>query len=109
MKWVESLSQFKYAVHLMPTQAAGTFAMNCAYLEIPCIGYEGLDTQEDLHPDLTVKLGDVESAKELVKQLKEDERFYRQCSKNGRFYYDLKYSEKVYKDEMTKIIKHVLN
>ena len=39
LPWVNRLSQFKYAVHLMPTQAAGTFALNCAYHGIPCIGY----------------------------------------------------------------------
>ena len=49
LEWIYSLNQFKYAIHLMRTHAAGTFALNCAYLGIPCIGYEGLDTQEKCH------------------------------------------------------------
>jgi hypothetical protein len=37
-QWMQQVSTFKYAVHLMPTVAAGTFALNCAYFGIPCIG-----------------------------------------------------------------------
>lgn len=43
--WMKQLSSFKYAVHLMPTIAAGTFSLNCAYFGIPCIGNEKVDTQ----------------------------------------------------------------
>jgi hypothetical protein len=75
-EWIQQLSQFKYAVHLMPTQAAGTFAMNCAYLGIPCIGYGGLDTQETLFPYTSVEHGDVQSAKSVLKSLQEDKAFY---------------------------------
>jgi len=32
LDWMKNLSTFKYAVHMMPTIAAGTFALNCAYL-----------------------------------------------------------------------------
>ena len=39
---------------MMRTHAAGTFALNCSYLGIPCIGYKGLDTQSTLHPDLSL-------------------------------------------------------
>jgi len=66
VEWIHTLSQFKYGIHLMRTHAAGTFALNCAYLGIPCIGYEGLDTQEICHPNLTVKLGDLDTAKKLL-------------------------------------------
>ena len=79
--WIKALNKFKYGVHLMRTHAAGTFALNCAYLGIPCIGYEGLDTQEICHPDLTVKLGDLATAKEKITLLKNDEDFYKKCSK----------------------------
>ena len=51
-QWIHTLNKFKYGIHLMRTHAAGTFALNCAYLGIPCIGYKGLDTQEILHPDI---------------------------------------------------------
>ena len=66
VEWIHTLSQFKYGVHLMRTHAAGTFALNCAYLGIPCIGYEGLDTQEKCHPSLTIELGNLASAKEKL-------------------------------------------
>jgi len=78
--WITELSKFKYGIHLMPTIAAGTFAMNCAYLGIPCIGYEEADTQRNLHPNLSVKIGDVNSARELAIKLKNDKDFYNDCS-----------------------------
>ena len=81
VEWIHTLSQFKYGVHLMRTHAAGTFALNCAYLGIPCIGYEGLDTQEKCHPHLTIKLGDLATAKEKLTLLKTDESYYKKCSK----------------------------
>ena len=80
-EWIVALSQFKYAVHLMPTIAAGTFAMNCAYLGIPCIGYIEADTQRNLHPDLSVKIGDLNSARILAEKLKTDKDFYLHCAK----------------------------
>jgi hypothetical protein len=57
----------------MPTHAAGTFALNCAYHGIPCIGYEGLDTQELCFPHLTVEMGNLNKAKQLAEKLKIDE------------------------------------
>ena len=44
----------------MRTHAAGTFAMNCGFHGIPCVGYNGLDTQEILHPPTTVDIGDLD-------------------------------------------------
>lgn len=79
VEWVKTLNNFKYGIHLMRTHAAGTFALNCAYLGIPCIGYEGLDTQEKCHPQLTIKLGDLDSAKEKLTRLQTDESFYQSC------------------------------
>src|ERR1035437_2381739 len=58
-KWMEQLSTFKYAVNLMPTVAAGTFSLNCAYFGIPCIGNEKVDTQLAFFPDLSVDVHDV--------------------------------------------------
>ena len=85
--WITQLSKFKYAVHLMRTHAAGTFALNCAYLGIPCIGYYGLDTQENCHPDLTVEIGDLVKAKKLANRLKNDEEFYNRCSDTAKSNY----------------------
>jgi len=93
-EWMQQLSTFKYAVHLMPTIAAGTFSLNCAYFGIPCIGNEKVDTQRLCHPELSVDVDDVEQAIYLAKRLKKDELFYEHCSKtskeNYRRYYDIK-------------------
>ena len=93
VEWIHTLSQFKYGIHLMRTHAAGTFALNCAYLGIPCIGYEGLDTQEVCHPYLTVKLGDLVSAKEKLIQLKSDKQWYDRCSVIAKEQYQKYYHE----------------
>jgi hypothetical protein len=91
-QWIHKLNEFKIGVHLMRTHAAGTFALNCAYLGIPCIGYEGLDTQTKCHPSLTVKLGDISEAKKLINKLVNDKDFYLACSQeakgNYREYFD---------------------
>jgi hypothetical protein len=96
-EWIVQLSQFKYGVHLMPTQAAGTFALNCAYLGIPNIGYRGLDTQEVLHPNLTVEMGDLLKAKRLAQMLEEDKDFYEEQSRIARHNYELTYTEESFK------------
>ena len=76
--WINKLSEFKYGVQLQKTFSAGTFALNCAFWKIPCIGYKGLDTQEILHPLTTVEPCDLESAREVARKLK-DEEFYKSC------------------------------
>lgn len=91
--WITQLSKFKYGVHLMRTHAAGTFALNCAYLGIPCIGYHGLDTQEVCHPDLTVEVGDLVKAKKLIKLLRDDDIFYTNCSEAARYGYKNVFNE----------------
>ena len=53
----------------MRTHAAGTFALNCAYLGIPCIGYSGLDTQRLCHPDLSIKMADIKAMAESLVNL----------------------------------------
>ena len=83
----------------MRTHAAGTFALNCAYLGIPCIGYKGLDTQEILHPDLTVDLGDLQTAKELAKKIRLDEEFYLYLSNKAKTLYLENYTEVKFKEK----------
>ena len=92
-EWINCLSQFNIGVHLMRTHAAGTFAMNCAFHGIPCVGYEGLDTQETLYPYLSVKVGDLEKAKYLAIELKNDEGFYQMCSNTSRAMFKKFYTE----------------
>ncbi len=102
-EWIKTLNNFKYGVHLMRTHAAGTFALNCAYLGIPCIGYEGLDTQEICHPFLTVKLGDLATAKEKLIQLKTDKHWYNKCSQTAKEQYKKYYQEKHFLNELQHI------
>lgn len=92
-EWIHSLNKFKYGVHLMRTHAAGTFALNCAYLGIPCIGYKGLDTQEICHEDLTVELGDLHTARRLAQKLRNDKEFYLYCVEKCKYHYDMHYTE----------------
>jgi len=94
--WMYELNKYKIGVHLMRTHAAGTFSLNCAYLGIPCIGYEGLDTQEICHPSLTVKLGDLETAKEKIRLLEGDPDFYDKCSQEAREGYETNFKEEVF-------------
>lgn len=95
-QWIQELNKFKYGVHLMRTHAAGTFALNCAYLGIPCIGYRGLDTQEICHPNLTVEAGDLVTARELAKELKNNESFYEQQSLLAKTKYEQTYKEEYF-------------
>ena len=97
LDWITTLNNFKYGIHLMRTHAAGTFALNCAYLGIPCIGYEGLDTQEKCHPNLTIKLGDLVTAKEKLTILKTNKDYYRECSKIAKFNYQQHFHEDHFK------------
>ena len=80
----------------MRTQAAGTFALNCAYLGIPCIGYIGLDTQEICHPDLIINLGDLENAKRLLTLLETDKEFYYKCSQKAKTNYKKYFHEETF-------------
>ena len=108
--WMKNLGQYYAGVHLMPTHAAGTFALNCAFHGIPCIGYEGLDTQEELHPYLTVKDGDLHSAKILADNLLKEKDFYNQCSLEARDNYVKSfYNEKNFVPYITKIFEELIN
>ena len=108
LSWVNNLSRFKYGVHLMTTHAAGTFALNCAYHGIPCIGYKGLDTQELCFPHLSVDIGDLKRAKQMANWLKTDKEFYDDCSKISKQIYNERFSEKEYTYTMKKLIKEVI-
>ena len=109
LDWMNNLSRFKYAVHLMPTHAAGTFALNCAYHGIPCIGYVGLDTQQKCHPQLTVKIGDLRHARDLAKRLKIDNDFYKTQSKVAKSNFNIFFGEKSYIYNMKQVIQKVIS
>ena len=96
-EWMSELSKRKIGIHMMRTHAAGTFALNCSYLGIPCIGYDGLDTQRILHPDLTVKDGDLNTARKLILKLDNDKDFYTLCSETTVKMYNEHYHESKFK------------
>tara|TARA_Y100000004_G_scaffold24636_1_gene24815 strand:- start:341 stop:1369 length:1029 start_codon:yes stop_codon:yes gene_type:complete len=107
--WMYDLSRFRYAVHLMPTHAAGTFNLNCAYWGIPCIGYDSVDTQRLLHPDLCIShRSELNKAIQLGKELARDEDFYNECSKKSKELYRKHYDEKVWLRKMNNLFKEIL-
>ena len=99
-EWMQQLSKFKYAIHLMPTIAAGTFSLNCAYFGIPCIGNEKVDTQRLCHPELSIDIDDVEQSVYLAKRLKKDELFYEHCSKTALENYKKYYNINIWNDRI---------
>ena len=92
-EWISELSKRRIGIHMMRTHAAGTFALNCSYLGIPCIGYSGLDTQRILHPNLTVADGDLVQARKLIQKLHNDEKFYNLCAAETKQLYQEHYHE----------------
>lgn len=102
--WMKQLSSFKYAIHLMPTIAAGTFGLNCAYFGIPCIGNEKVDTQRLCHPDLAVDVEDVEKAVMLAERLKNDKEFYNTCSITAKDNFKIYYTEELFKRKINTIL-----
>jgi hypothetical protein len=105
-EWMASLSQFKIGVHMMPTVAAGTFALNCAYWGIPCIGNRKIDSQLVCHPDLSVDIDDIEQAKYLADRLSDDE-FYNHCSNTARSNYKKYYSPEVFIDTINQVFTSI--
>ena len=81
---------------MMPTVAAGTFALNCAYFGIPCIGNADVDTQLLCHPSLSVAVNDLEGARELAIRLRDDKEFYSECSEMAKANYEACFSKEVW-------------
>jgi hypothetical protein len=105
--WIKTLADFNVGIHLMRTHAAGTFALNCAYLGIPCIGYKGLDTQETLHPDLSVNIGDINTANQLAIKLRDNKEFYNYCSHVAKDNYLVYYTEKKWLQNWNEIYEQI--
>ena len=108
MNWVDfiyELSKHKYGVQL-GTAAAGTFNLNCAYLGIPCIGYDNVNTQKYLHPNLSVPDGDIEAARKLATKLASNQEFYNECSSTARQNFAELYSESVFKEKVFNLLNN---
>ena len=106
-EWIDHLSEYKIGIHLMRTHAAGTFAMNCGFHAIPCIGYKGLDTQQIIHPNTTIEVGDLNKAKKIGLRLKNDEEFYKSCSEEALYRFNEFYTESKWKENWETINKIV--
>jgi hypothetical protein len=102
-EWIDILSDYHIGIHLMPTIAAGTFALNCGFHGIPVIGYDEADTQRKCHPELSVKQGDLEKAIYLAKKLKNNQNFYHECSLQARENYEKLFTEEVFLKHMTEV------
>ena len=102
--WMKQLSTFKYAVHMMPTVAAGTFALNCAYFGIPCIGNVNVDTQAICHPLLSVDVADIDAARQLAIKLRDDKEFYNYCSSEAKANYEDFFGVDVWKKNIEKYL-----
>jgi hypothetical protein len=102
--WIKNLNQYKYAVHLMPTVAAGTFSLNCAFLGIPCIGNEKIDTQRLCFPDISVDVSDTIKAGAYARLLK-DEQFYNEISEKAKVNYKTHFELDVYRKRMEDVLK----
>jgi hypothetical protein len=100
--WMKELSTYKYAVHLMPTVAAGTFSLNCAYFGIPCIGNEEVDTQRLCHSVLSVDVKNIDKAKSMAGLLVKDKDFYNSCSDLAKRNYEENYSLKAWTERIKK-------
>ena len=92
-EWMYNLSRYKVGYMMSAATASGSFALNCAYLGIPCIGDKRADTQKILFPDLAINTFDNHKALELTFKLKNDLDFYNEVSKK---------SKNLYKKEFTK-------
>lgn len=105
-KFMLELSKCKYGIQTYQS-SAGQFPLNCAYLGIPCIGYNDVNTQRDLFPSLSVDRGDIVAARRLANQLQTDKNWYKEIVKIAKFNYNQWYKEEKFLENWNKIIKHL--
>ena len=109
MQWDQfmlELSKCKYGIQTYQS-SAGQFPLNCAYLGIPCIGYNDVNTQKDLFPDLSVKRGDILHARRLANNLQKNKEFYNRVSIKAKELYNELYKEDKFLKKWNKIIKEL--
>ena len=107
--WIDECGKYKVGIHMMRTHAAGTFSLNLAWQATPCLGYSGLDTQELLHPQCTVEVGDIQGAQNILKKLYNDEFFYQECSEQTGKLFNKYYSEEAWLENFQKVNKEFNN
>ncbi len=84
IEWMYNLNRYKIGYMLSAATASGSFALNCAYLGIPCIGDKRADTQRILFPDLAIDVFDNQKALELTLKLQNDLDFYQEVSTKSK-------------------------
>ncbi len=92
-EWMYNLNRYKIGYMLVPAVASGSFALNCAYLGIPCIGDKRADTQRILFPDLAIDVFDNQKALELTLKLKNDLAFYNEVSMKAKTLYNKEFTK----------------
>ena len=102
------LSKCKYGIQTYQS-SAGQFPLNCAYLGIPCIGYDDVNTQINLFPDLSVKRGDIRHARRLANNLQNNLDFYNRVSIKSKQLYKEYYKEDKFLNNWKNILKKLYN
>jgi len=111
MNWFQfmfELSKCKYGVQTYQA-SAGQFPLNCAYLGIPCIGYDDINTQKHLFPDLSVKRGNIQHARRLANNLQNNKEFYDLVSNKAKELYEELYREDKFLKNWDNILKNYEN
>jgi hypothetical protein len=105
--WMKELSTFTLGIHLMPTVAAGTFALNCAYFGIPVVGNSLVDTQVHCFPNTSLEnVHDIEQARDLLSYLHTDSEHYSKVSQFARGAWEILYSERSWLNKMNIILQN---
>lgn len=99
--WMYNLSRYKIGYMMSAATASGSFALNCAYLGIPCIGDKRADTQSILFPDLAIDVFDNKKALDLTLKLKKDLDFYIEVSNKAKRLYKKEFT----KEKMLKLLQ----
>ena len=99
--WMYNLSRYKIGYMMSAATASGSFALNCAYLGIPCIGDKRADTQSILFPDLAIDVFDNKNALDLTLKLKKDLDFYIEVSNKAKRLYKKEFT----KEKMLKLLQ----
>jgi len=98
--WMETLSRYKFGIMLIPAVGSGTFALNCGYHGIPCIGNGKSDTQKLLFPDLSVDYMDLDRARKLSIKLRDDILFYEMISEKAKSNFKKHFNKDIFLKEL---------
>ena len=91
--WMYNLNQYEIGYMMTSSTASGSFALNCAYLGIPCIGDKRADTQSILFPDLAIDSFDNRKALELTLKLKKDKLYYKEVVDKAKELYKTEFNK----------------